>query len=39
MSLSIQSNTRKKTRKLQLSQFDPAILMMLPDGVPVLPIP
>ena len=37
MSLSVQPNTRKKTRNPQLSQFDPAIQIMLPIGVPVLP--
>ena len=36
MSLSVQPNTRKGTRNHQLSQFDPAIQMMLPSGVPVL---
>ena len=37
MSLSVQSNLRKETRNPQLSQFDPAIQMILPIGVPVLP--
>ena len=36
MSLSVQPNTRKETRNLQLLQFDPATKMMLPNGVPVL---
>ena len=34
MSLSVQPNTRKETRNPQLSQFDPAIPMILPNGVP-----
>ena len=37
MLLSVQPNTRKETKNPQLSQFDPAIQMMLPNGVPVLP--
>ena len=37
MSLSVQPNTRKETRNPPLSQFDPAVQMMLPNGVPVLP--
>ena len=37
MSLSVQPNTRKETRKPQLSQLDPAIQIMLPNVVTVLP--
>ena len=36
MSLSVQPYTRKETRNPQPPQFDPAIQMMLPSGVPVL---
>ena len=38
MSLSVQPNICKETKNPQLSQFDPAIQMMLPNDVPVLPI-
>ena len=38
MSLSVQPNTQKETKNPQLLQFDHAIQMMLPRGVPVLPI-
>ena len=38
MSLSVQPNTPMETRNPQLLQFDPVIQMMLPNGVPVLPI-
>ena len=33
-----QTITRKKTRNPQLSQFDPVTQIILPNGVPVLPI-
>ena len=36
MSLSVQPNTRKEIRNPQLSQFDHAVQMMLPNGVPML---
>ena len=37
MSLSVEPNTRKETRNSQLPQFDPAIPMMLLNGVYMLP--
>ena len=37
MSLSVQPNTRKGIRNPQLSQFDPAIQTMFPNGIPALP--
>ena len=38
MSLSFQPRTRKETRNPQLSQFDPAIQVMLPSAILALPI-